>query len=242
MWITSLRRLAFALFLIGLAGAAQAQNSPAAQHVIDRARAASGGTRAWNALRGLHEVGHEGGQRYERWVDPVRYGARTDTQTPAGKHVQAYNGAAEWRILPNGVITGSQVRADVARVRSNAFFDAYGYYFPSRFDLRSTHLGVRQHQGKSYDVLRIQPAGGAPRELWFDRRTGLLAQIIDDTDGKRLTTEFSDYRRAGGVLMPFKAVTYGGDLSEPRERTVEKMDFPVANRSLFSLPPPKAEK
>lgn len=238
MWIRFVRRFLIAAAFVSLAGVAHAQNSPAAQQVLDRARAATGGIKAWNALRGLHEVGQEAGQRYERWVDPLRYGARTDTHTPAGKHVQSYNGAAEWRILPNGIITGSQVPADVARVRSAAFFDAYAYYFPSRFDLRSTHEGVRQHQGKSYDVLRVQPAGGAARELWFDRRTGLLAQMNDDTGPRRLTTEFSDYRKAGAVMMPFKVVTYGGDLAQPRERKVEKVDFPAADRSLFSLPPP----
>lgn len=242
MWTRLARYFAIALVVSGLAGAAHAQNSPAAQQVIDRARAASGGAKAWNGLRGLHEVGQEGGQRYERWVDPLRYGARTETHTPAGKHVQAYNGAAEWRILPSGIITGSQVAADVARVRSAAFFDAYAYYFPSRFDLRSTHEGVRQHQGKSYDVLRVQPAGGAPRELWFDQRTDLLAQIVDETGGKRLTTEFSDYRKAGAVMMPFRVVTYGGALAQPRERKVEKVDFPPADRSLFSLPPPPEPK
>ena len=217
-------------------GVAQAQNSPAAQNVLDRARSASGGV-GWNQLRGLHEVGQDGGQRYEKWLDPLRYGARTETVTPAGKLVQAYNGAAEWRILPSGVITGSVDPAVVAEVRSDAFFGAYGYFYPSRFDLRSVHLGTRQSQGRSFDVLRVQPAGGEPRELWFDRRTGLLGQVVDEVGPSRTRVELSDYRRAGPVLVPFKAVTHVAGAPQPRRREAEKIDFTAADRSKFSLPP-----
>lgn len=240
MSMSSLRPIivAFVLAAFCVGASAQAQNSPAAQRVLDRARAASGGS-GWNLLRGLHEVGKDGGQSYERWVDPLRYGARTETVTADGKHVQAYNGAAEWRILANGVITGSVDPAVVARVRSDAFFGAYAYFYPSRFDLRSVHLGVRQSQGRSFEVLRIQPAGGKPRDLWFDRGTGLLGLVVDDASGTAMTTELSDYRRIGPVLVPFRSKTVGGELALPQERLVERIDFIPADRSKFSLPPPK---
>lgn len=227
---------AFAVAAVCAGQAAQAQNSPAAQRVLDRARAASGGA-GWNQLRGLHEIGQDGGERYETWVDPLRYGLRAETATAAGKHVQAYNGAAEWRILVSGVITGSVDPAVVAHVRSDAFFGAYGYFYPSRFDLRSVHLGERESQGRAFEVLRVQPAGGEPRELWFDRKTGLLGVIVDEVGAARSRVELSDYRRAGPVLVPFKAVTYAGDRSPARQRRAEKIDFAPADRSKFSLPP-----
>jgi hypothetical protein len=241
MWTSLLRKLLAALVAAALSagGVANAQSSPAAQRVLDRARAASGGA-GWNLLRGLHEIGQEGGTRYERWLDPIRYGARTETQTPAGKHVQAYNGAGEWRILVSGALTGSVDPAVLAQVRSDAFFGAYAYFYPSRFDLLGTHLGVRQKQGRPFEVLRIQPAGGKPRELWFDRGTGLLGLMVDGAGPRPVTVELSDYRRVGPVLIPFRATTYGGDLSRPQERVLERIDFPAADRSMFSLPPPKA--
>lgn len=206
--------------------------------MFDRARAASGGAGAWNKLRGLHEKGEEAGIRFERWADPVRYGIRTETHTPAGKHVAAYNGAGEWRILANGVKTGSVDRAVMAEVRSDAFFAAYGYFYPSRFDLRSSHIGVRQAGGKSFDVLRVQAAGGEPRELWFDRKTGLLGQMVDVTGPRQGRTEFWDYRKVGGVQIPHRAMTYDGGRAKPEERKVESVAFPTADRDLFSLPPP----
>lgn len=220
-----------------LAGHAQAQNSPDAQRVINRARAATGGS-GWNLLRGVHEVGEEAGVRFERWVDPIRYGIRTETHGPTGKLVAAYNGAGEWRILPGGVITGSVEKDVMAEVRSDAFFGAYGYHYPSRFDLRSSHIGTRTSQGREFDVLRVQPAGGEPRELWFDHRTGLLGLIVDETGPKQSRIELSDYRKVGPVQVPFKATISGGGRAKSEERVLKSVDFPIADRDLFSLPPP----
>lgn len=239
-----LRRVAAAVFAAVLcatvASAAQAQNAPAAQRVLDRARAASGGA-GWNALRGWHETGRDGAVRYERWVDPIRYGVRTETRGPAGRLVRGYNGAGEWRILADGQATGSIERPVLAEIRAEAFFGAHAYFYPSRFDLRSVHLGVRQTGGRAFDVLRVQPAGGAPRELWFDRKTGLLGQMVEGAGAQRLTVEYSDYRQVGPVRVPFRAVAYGAALTRPRERQVESLDFAPADRSIFSLPRREAQ-
>lgn len=240
MWVSPLWKLLAAVGVAAscVAGTAQAQNSPDAQRVLDRARAASGGAAGWNKLRGLHEKGVGGGVKFERWIDPVRYGIRMETQTPAGKHVAAYNGAGEWRILANGVKTGSVDPAVMAEVRSDAFFGARGYFYPSRFDLRSSHLGTRQSGGKSYDVLRVQPAGGEPRELWFDRKTGLLGQVVDATGPKQGRTELWDYRKAGPVQIPFRGMIYDGGRTAPEDWKLDSIAFPAADRDLFSLPPP----
>ncbi|MFN3514783.1 MAG: hypothetical protein ACK41C_17190 [Phenylobacterium sp.] len=240
MWIRRLRRTVVAILGLGLllGSPAHAQNSPEAQRVFDRARLAMGGPAAWNALRGLHETGKVAGRPYHRWVDPLRYGIRTETHLPEGLFVEAYNGAGEWRILPDGIVTGSVEREVMAEVRSDAFFGAYGYFFPSRFDLRSTHEGVRQAGGRSFDVLRVQPAGGEPRDLWFDRGTGLLGFVIDETGPKQGRTELMDYRRVGQVLIPFRAVAHGGGRPRGEERVLERIVFPTADRNLFSLPPP----
>jgi hypothetical protein len=219
---------------------AHAQNAPAAQRVLDRARAASGGG-GWNSLRGWHETGLEGGVRYERWLDLIRYGVRTELHTAAGKRVQGYNGAGEWRILADGQETGSVERTVLAQIRADAFFAAYAYFYPSRFDLRSIHLGVRRSGGRDFEVLQVQPAGGAPRELWFDRATGLLGLMVQGAGPQRLTVEFSDYRRAGPVLVPFHALAYGAGLARPQERQVQSLDFQPVDRNLFSLPRPAAQ-
>ncbi|WP_309643103.1 hypothetical protein [Phenylobacterium sp.] len=215
---------------------AAAQNSPAAQRVLDKAKAASG-ARGWNALRALHQVGKDNDAPFERWCDPVRYGVRTETGVGAAKHVEAYNGAADWRMLASGLVVGSADRAVLAEVRSDAFFCAHAYFFPSRFDLRSSHAGRRESGGRTYDVLKVQPVGGEPRDLWFDQRTGMLGLIVDETGPRQGRMELSDYRRVGSVLIPFRATTYGGGRSSPQVRVLERVDLTPVERALFSAPP-----
>lgn len=217
------------------ASVAEAQVAPAARRVLDRARAASGGA-GWSRIGGVHEVGSEGGVRYERWADPLRFGVRTEVQTPAGKVVRAYNGAGAWSQHPAGANTANEPKPDLGEARSDAFFAAYGYLFPSRFDMRASYIGVRRSGGRSFEAIKVQPNGGAARELWFDRRTGLLGRMAGRSGTQPLTVEMDDYRRAGAVTVPFRFTTSGGGLPRPVERVIESVEFRPADRALFSLP------
>ncbi len=225
-----------------LAGPAHAIDySPAAKRVLAEARAASGGG-AWNSLRGWRETGRRDGRRYEAWRDPVRYGQRVQTGEAAGLHVHAFNGQADWQILPGGVLTGADDPATLAQARTTAFFAVNGFFYPGRFSAKGESLGVRKERGRAFDVLRIHPNGGKPRELWFDRRTHLLARIIDRTGPRPLAMELSDYRRVGPVRVAFRAVADDGDPARRQETQLETVSFLPADRTLFSLPNPSAPK
>lgn len=235
-----MRRVRFRAFLVVLAYAvfsaagALAQHAPAAQRVIDRARAASGGA-AWNGVRGLHETGAENGAAYERWLDVLRYGERLETQAVgAAKAAQGYNGFGVWGGRQEG-------RAEdiLARARSEAFFAAYGYYFPGRFDLRSGYVGARQAGGRAFEVIWVEPAGGEARDLWFDRRTGLLDRMAERGRPRPRTIEVSDYRRVGRLLLPFAQKTYGGDPAVRNERQAARIESAAPDRALFSLARPR---
>lgn len=217
---------------------AQAAYSSQAQQVINQARAATGGG-AWNVIRGMYEIGQQGGVRYERWADPIRYGWRVETHEAAGKRTRAFNGAAEWEILPDGGVTGSDHALVISKARGESFFATWGLFFPSRYDIRTAYIGVRQHEGRTFDVIAVRAATAAPRELWFDRKTRHLGRMIDRNGVKQTVTEISDYRKVGPVTVPFKHVVDGV------ERIAESIDFRVADRDLFSLPyvpPPVAAK
>lgn len=241
MWMrvrTILLAVAAALAAMTVAGAAQAQYAPEAVRVLDRARAATGGA-AWTKLAGVHEVGTEGGLRYERWADPLRFGLRTDVETPAGRVVRGYNGAGAWSLHPASVNVAAEPAPDLAVQRAEAYVAAYGYYFRSRFDARAAYVGVRNSDGRAFEVVRVHPNEGKARELWFDRKTGLLGRIVDPNGQKALTVEVGDYRRVGGVTVPFRFVTFGGGLAKPVERVLQTVDFKPAPREIFSLPRPK---
>lgn len=233
--------LALAAGLVLALSAAQAQASTAgysraAAAVLARARAATGGG-GWNILRGWHETGRENGLRYEAWFDPLRYGMRVETHGPDGLTIHGFNGVGDWRILPDGRITGAADHLDLARARTEAFFRSECYFYPGRFDAEARYVGVRRLGTRSFEVLVVRPWGGNPRELWFDARTHLLGRIVDRTGRRAVVEELSDYRKVGPVRIAFRTTIKGGD-----ERRIENVVFTPADRDLFSLPRPVAAR
>ena len=233
-------------FLLGLAALAFASTahaqgySPAAQRVLAQARKAAGGT-GWNMLRGWHETGTAGGVAYERWVDPLRYGMRVETHEAAGLDVRGFNGSGDWRITPAGAVTGIDVRGMTSASRTEAFFAAHGYFYPGRFDARGELVGVRKAGARAYDVVMVKPWAGQPRELWFDRKTHLLARMVDRNGPRPLAVQVSDYRKVGPVKVAFHTtVEEGGGGGPPDlvERQIETLLFVPADRAIFSLPRP----
>jgi hypothetical protein len=242
--MTALPRILFLAAVLSLAAAAAeaAQTigyAPAAQKVLAQARQAAGGS-GWDHLRGWHEVGRRAGQRYEAWIDPLRYGLRVEDHAPAGLEVRGFNGAGEWRIRPGGAVTGVDVRSRPSEARTEAFFDVHGYFYPGRFDASADYLGVRKARGLGFDVVRVKPWGGTARELWFDRRTHLLARTVDRSGARPVALSLSDYRRIGDVRVAFR-MTPEDEAGASEARQVESLDFRPADRAVFSLPPAKAE-
>ncbi|WP_337187600.1 hypothetical protein [Phenylobacterium sp.] len=232
----ALRFLLAILLLLAAPAAAVAQYGPGVPAVVDKARSAMGGSAAWAGVRGFHETGAEGGQPYQRWIDTLRYGERTEVGTGPQQFVQGYNGyGAWWQPFGRARPPGSDAEL-MARARSEAFFGAYGYLFPGRFDFRSTYLGVRPSGGKSFDVVRVHPEAGAPREVWFDRATGLPGRMVEGRGGETLTLEFGDYRRVGRLMLPFLVTATGAGRPKPVERRLEKIEAVTPDRALFSLP------
>lgn len=208
-----------------------------ALRVLTQARAATGGS-GWNLLRGWHETGHRGALPYESWLDPLRYGMRIETHEAGGVRVRGYNGLGEWEILPGGEVHGGDGLPTAAEARTAAFLNVYGFFYPGRFDAQGSYLGVRQAQGHAYDVVKVKPYGGKPRELWFDRRTHRLGRIVDRTGPKPISVQLSDYRRVGPVTVAMRHTIDGGDAAYGQGRQVESLSFQPADRNIFGLPRP----
>ncbi|MGZ5947978.1 MAG: hypothetical protein ACXWKV_15525 [Caulobacteraceae bacterium] len=225
---------ALGLALACLSGAAQARTmSVPADRVLSAARAASGGA-GWKYLRGWHETGRLDGVAYETWIDPLRFGMRTETHEAAGVRVHGFNGQGDWEIAPGGQAVGTGDPVAVARARTAAFFTGELFLYPGRFEAKVAMLGVRQAGGQSYDVLKMEPWGGEAREVWFDRRTHLVARIVDRRGSRPTTIELSDYRKVGPVRVAFHYRIEGPD--GVHERQVESLGFAPSDRDLFSVP------
>lgn len=211
-----------------------------ASRVIASARQAAGGVRAWNQLTGWRETGVlDGGVRYERWLDPLRYGMRLETTEPNGRHIRGFNGQADWHVLPGGQQTGADDRASLSRAKTQAFIDGWLFFYPGRFDATGAYVGVRASEGRVYEVVRVEPYGGAPRELWFDRRTHLLGRIVDRTGPRAITVNVLDYRKVGPILIAHRYEPEPYSPPGTPRRQIDSITFAAADRTLFSLPPPK---
>lgn len=229
-----------ALLALALAGAAQGEAwkqgySRQAQAVLARARAAAGG-KGWEYLRGWHETGRDGGQAYEAWYDPVRYGMRIERQEAAGKDTHGFNGLGAWRITAGGQVTGTDAPGAVGVARGEAFWGVQGFYFSGRFDAAGRYVGSRRIGRANYVVVEVKPWNAQAREMWFDQKTGLLAREVAHTSTGVETREFSDYRKVGPVRVAFHVVTDDGTPGGRRERMIDSVDFRPADRALFSLP------
>jgi hypothetical protein len=252
-----LRTLALAAVLaMSVTGAAHAKShgkgrvmadgySRPAEQVLADARKASGGA-GWNMLRGIHTTGHMTGPggdvRFEAWADPLRYGLRTESHEAAGLRTEGFNGQGDWQILPDGRTVAIDDHAAVDRLRTEAFLAAGGIFYASRFEAHGELIGVKSSGGKAFDVLNVQPWGGAARELWFDRTTHLLARIVDRGGSQAVTTELSDYRQVGPVKIAFHTVVRGPGAGDVKDRKLDSVIFTPADRSLFSLPRPDAAR
>lgn len=223
------------LVLTGVASTAGAQGySRPAERVLSQAFAATGGA-GWYLLRGWRETGRQGAVAYESWIDPLRYGLRTETREAEGLAVHGFNGMADWRVGPDGAMTAVNDHATVAKARTEAFFAVNGFFFRGRFDARGDYVGARRLGGRAYEVVRIQPWGGEPRELWFDQKTRLLARIVDRTGRRAAALQVGDYRKVGPVLIPFRFAPEAGGPADPLARQRESLVFAPAPRDGFSL-------
>src|SRR5947209_2843135 len=81
--------------------------------------------------------------------------------------------------------------AAVDEARGEACFATSGFYFSGSFDAAGRYVGQRRLGAKSFEVVEVKPWNAEARELWFDKKTGLLAR--ESAHG--VTTEFSDYRK-----------------------------------------------
>ena len=226
----ALKGLALAAALVW-PGAAVA--SPTAAEVLQAAKAASGGE-AWNRLEGSYEKGAHGPVIYETWLDFRAYGMRMVSVTPAGPRAQGFDGSVAWRRADGGRADDSRDPAALREAVVTAFVSNNGFFFPDRFPATADY--VRADQG--FDVVRVEPQGGRPVELWFDAKTHLLGRIVDRGGATPVTVTLSDYRKVGDVLIAFRGVVTGPDGKVLDEGQVGAVEHRAVERSLFAPPKP----
>lgn len=228
-----MRRSILLAFAIALAGPGMAGAAPSAGEVLAAAKTASGG-KAWDALTGSYEKGSHGPVTYETWLDFRAYGMRMASVAPKGAQAQGFDGEVAWRRAGDNPPDVSRDPAAVREAVITAYVSMNGFFFPDRFPAKVDYL--RRESG--FDIVRVEPRGGRPVELWFDASTHLLGRIVDSAGPQPVTVSLSDYRNVGEVLIAFKAVVTGPDGAVLDEGKVDMVEHRPVERSLFAPPKP----
>lgn len=217
--------------ILAAPAAARAQATDEAAAVLAAAKAASGGA-AWDRLAGSWERGRHGETAYETSLDFRRLAFRFENTRGGATRIHAFDGETVWDQGPDGV----KATRDPAAVReaiTTAFVSNNGYVFPDRFPARAA---LKPGADAAFDVVEIQPAGGRPFELWFDRETRLPARLVDRTGSPPVAVELSDYRPVGDVRVAFRATVKTLDGKVLEQGVVEAVEHRAVPASAFAPP------
>lgn len=101
-----------------------------------------------------------------------------------------FDGSSFWHSSPNGALTADDGY-------SRAFDVTQAVIATESFDA-SVDPQVRGDQ-RADAIVRIHPKGGTTADVYFNRSTWYVDEVVVDPDGASLRTEYSDYRSFGPV-------------------------------------------
>jgi predicted aspartyl protease len=195
-----------------------------ANAVLARFKAASGGAQ-WDSAHSLLSTrvfkggGLSGEERQLRDLLTGRTSDRFQMGPVDGAY--GYDGAHFWERDAGGEVAVQDTPAAMRRARSQAWLDAFAYWYPQRMTATYGIVETRALDGKRFNVIKAVPDGGDPVTLWFSIDTGLLARVVQpDGAGGVATTALDDYRKVDGVLLPFhfmNDVTDAAGRTDPRD-------------------------
>ena len=124
-----------------------------------------------------------------------------------------------------------------------AYVNRNGPWDPAHDAASFQCLGSRTRDGQTFDVVRVTPRAGLPVEQWIDRDTHLVGWSFVRGPTSTGFTRYSDYRQAGGLVLPF-TIRIGsvGDSADDVALSVTSVDRRRSLRSEdFRRPPDPAD-
>jgi hypothetical protein len=236
-----LKLLAFAF-----AAAALASAQPSAEQILDRFIEVSGGQAAYRKLQNEVQKGELGLSGSENRATFQTFDARSGqqlfvfTMAGAGSMQGIWNGTA-WE---NSDVSGPRIFEGVEKeyaIRSARLFRMIEW----RGQYDKVEFAGKEKVGDA-DCLKVvlTPKSGKAESRWFDEKTGLLVKIAEYSfiQGElRLSeTTFSDYRKASGILVPFRVVAKVGELT--MEMDVKSVEYNQPLPAAVFEPPAAVKK
>jgi len=220
---------------------------PPADPILDKYLAAVGGADAVQKVTSRVEKGTLtgfGGQHFSIDVYDKAPDKRVSVMhLPNGDSVTAFDGHSGWLSTPGRpahIMTGEENAA--------AGMDADLHFAVHLKTLRQKFLAGPGEKIDGHETVQVvgRTEGQPPLRLYFDSQSGLLLRLVRYTETPlgRLPTQidYSDYRDADGVKVPFRWV-----LARPGNRfTIQvaevHQNVPVDDTLFIPPPPPPAQK
>jgi hypothetical protein len=212
-----MRTIAFlsALFLstIVTSGAASAAPSAASigaaqvDEVLVKAHVAAGGPQldGYAAITQSGTFVQNGGppNPFEGVVDLRNGYSRIALIVGPATFLQGYDGT-QWG-QQNGVLAIVSLPSSVADAVTQAYLSSFAFFRP---DQRSTLKSGREESvdGQPVYVLRAEPRGGSPADLYFDASSYRLVKVVAQTAQGLDTTTNSDFQIVQGVPVAMRSV------------------------------------
>ena len=233
-----MRKLASSLFLLALLGLAvpavsRAAGGPDSQvaSLLAASRAALGGAALERGgvmqLSGTASIGGLSGTGTQ-WIEVLGRRFAEHYTLPPVSGGDGYDGTVTWSLDGSGVVWVDGSTAGRSSEIVQAYLADYTLWAPNSGGAKVVWGGEKTLKGVAYDTLLVTPPGSAvPCELWFDRTTHLPVRAVQ-TIGPNVTTQtFADYRRARGIMFPYKVTTVGSDGNTTDSTTTSAVAAPT---------------
>jgi hypothetical protein len=148
--------------------------------------------------------------------------------------LDGFDGRVAWNADQSHLVWNTGGDSGRASEINQAYLASYALWQPQMSGAAVAWLGPKTAGGTAFDVLSITPSGSlVPFELWLDRTTHLPARAFFVNGFTTATLTFSDYRKAGGLNVPYTTHTDSSD-GNNSDATVTRftLDSPDARAAL----------
>jgi hypothetical protein len=226
---------------LGPLAMAQAKAVTNASGLLRQMHLASGGSQ-WDSIAGANLTGDYdlGGLKgtFHQLID-FRYGRDVlgyDVGTTRG--AQGTERTTSWWTDEKGLTNVQDAPDALADAATESYEDRNGWFYPDP-RIPAAALGGRTEDGRSFDLVRVEPPGGRALTLWIDGTTHRLDRVVElDAAQRENTTYFSDYRQVDGIWYPFVQRSSTGHPSDDVIMSVKEFEVrPTLTDRDFAPPP-----
>ncbi len=231
------------LFLSAALLSASCFSAESAASLLAQARDAVGGD-AWREVRTQHtDFVRSYADRDEAGSSDIDYASGRYAQripsSAIARLMSRSDGSNFWRQRLGRLEKLEGAAADPAQHLGR---QSYAYWFARGQQQQLQLLAPRRHNGVDYDVVHVMLADGSAFDYWINPATHRVERRQELVDGKPRTVDYRDFRRVGGVILPYEERERDADDSEDLEVlriAAIELNRPAAQMD-FSLPPPAA--